>query len=323
VPLGSLAPCLWGLPRAPRPLDTLLRSRLAGSLALSGSLRVLPVLPTGSGDGAGVGRGAPQAFFPEPCSPYPAPLLSLAHRRTRAGVALFAGGYDLPLHLLLLHNLTHQTFASLSSVCWSLALEWQLYLIFPVLVALVARRGIRTVLITTLLIVLLWQGLAAHELGVARTWQPSLAVVYHALPGRVFEFACGMLAALRVARPLPGQRALALKVGGTCLIPALVLVLFFYRLGPLCDPLWGIVFACWLVFLSDRPVSSLLSRALGFLGKRSYSIYLLHMLVMLALPLPSVVSTSPLLTGLLRTVVALCVGLAFFTVAERPFLRRA
>ncbi|MBB6051694.1 acyltransferase family protein [Armatimonas rosea] len=248
--------------------------------------------------------------------------LRFLHQQGRPVSELLGSWYDLPLHLVLLHNLTRQTFASLSSVCWSLALEWQLYLIFPVLVALVARRGIRTVLIATLVIVLLWQGLAARELGVSRTWQPGLAVVYHALPGRVFEFACGMLAALRVARPVRGQRAIALVVGSACLLPALVLVLGFYRLGPLCDPLWGIVFACCLILVGEWRVQSLLGRVLVFLGERSYSIYLLHLLIMLALPLPSAVASSPLLTGLVRTASALLAGLAFFTVAERPFLRR-
>jgi peptidoglycan/LPS O-acetylase OafA/YrhL len=249
--------------------------------------------------------------------------LRFLHQQGRPITELFTGGYDLPLHLLLLHNLTQKTFASLSAVCWSLALEWQLYLIFPVLVALAARRGMRTVLLVTLAIVLLWQGLATAELGVSRTWRPGLAVVYHALPGRVFEFGCGMLAALRVARPVAGQRRLALLIGGACLVPALTLVLFFYRLGPLCDPLWGIVFACALVLLSPLPIRSPVGRVLAYLGERSYSIYLLHLLVMLALPLPAAVASSPLLTGLVRAAAALLTGLAFFAVAERPFLRRS
>jgi peptidoglycan/LPS O-acetylase OafA/YrhL len=230
--------------------------------------------------------------------------------------------YDLPLHLALLQNLRTDTFASLSSVTWSLALEWQLYLVFPALVALAARRGMRTVLLGTLALVLVWQGLAAGRLGVSQSWQPGLAVIYHALPGRIFEFACGMLAALCVARPTPNQRTLALLVGGVCLIPALALVLFYYRLGPLCDPLWGAVFASVLVLLSQRPVQSRLGQALVFLGKRSYSIYLVHLLVMLALPLPGTLADSLLLTGLARVGAALLVGLAFFRIAERPFLRR-
>ena len=244
------------------------------------------------------------------------------HQNGQSLTGLTASWYDLPLHLLLLHNLTATTFASLSSVTWSLALEWQLYLIFPVLVALAARRGFHFLLVATLAIGLLWQGIAACQLGVSRVWLPSLAVVYHALPGRVFEFTCGMLAALLVARPVPGQHRKALLIGGICLVPALTLVLFFYRLGPFCDPLWGVVFASALVALSNTTPRHRLARALVSIGERSYSIYLIHLLVMLALPLPGSLAGSPVLAGLLRSSIALLAGLAFFTVAERPFLQK-
>lgn len=244
------------------------------------------------------------------------------HQNGHPLTELTASWYDLPLHLLLLHNLTATTFASLSSVTWSLALEWQLYLIFPVLVALSARRGFSFVLVATLAIGLLWQGAAACHLGVSRVWLPSLAVIYHALPGRVFEFACGMLAALRVARPVPGQQRRALLIGGICLVPALILVLLYYRLGPLCDPLWGVVFASALVALSNTTPRRRLARVLVYIGERSYSIYLIHLLVMLALPLPGSLTSSPVLVGLLRSSIALLAGFAFFTVAERPFLQK-
>lgn len=229
--------------------------------------------------------------------------------------------WDVPLHLLMLHNLTATTFSSLSSVCWSLALEWQLYLAFPLLVVGAARRGFRFVLGATLVLGLGWQGIAAARLGVSREWLPELAVAYSALPGRVFEFVCGMLAATYVARPVAKQRTMALLVGGLCLIPALVIVLFAYRFGPLCDPLWGTVFACALIALSGTRWQSGPSRVLVYLGVRSYSIYLVHLLAMLALPLPTIVQSHPLLVGSIRIVFSLLIGLGFYQIAEKPFHR--
>ncbi|WP_460946631.1 acyltransferase family protein [Spirosoma daeguense] len=55
------------------------------------------------------------------------------------------GLIDFCLHALLTHNLTHRTFASINPSFWSLALEAQLYLLYPILLILRNKIGIKNV----------------------------------------------------------------------------------------------------------------------------------------------------------------------------------
>jgi peptidoglycan/LPS O-acetylase OafA/YrhL len=53
----------------------------------------------------------------------------------------FSGAVQLLSHLALIHNLDNRTFYGLSPAFWSIAVEVQLYLLYPILVALVSRFG--------------------------------------------------------------------------------------------------------------------------------------------------------------------------------------
>jgi peptidoglycan/LPS O-acetylase OafA/YrhL len=80
---------------------------------------------------------------------YPAYLVSLLlfvailpNTRWPADWATSAGHQvDLLLHLLLIHNALPETIASINGVYWSLAIEFQLYLLFPLLLLMVRRIG--------------------------------------------------------------------------------------------------------------------------------------------------------------------------------------
>jgi peptidoglycan/LPS O-acetylase OafA/YrhL len=80
---------------------------------------------------------------------YPAYLVSLLifvailpNTRWPADWAASAGHQvDLILHLLLIHNALPETIASINGVYWSLAIEFQLYLLFPLLLLIVRRIG--------------------------------------------------------------------------------------------------------------------------------------------------------------------------------------
>lgn len=65
------------------------------------------------------------------------------------------GGKDILLHALLVHNLDEASFFSMNPSYWSLALEAQLYLVYPVLLWMRSRFGMERTLYTLLVISLL------------------------------------------------------------------------------------------------------------------------------------------------------------------------
>lgn len=241
---------------------------------------------------------------------------------------VFTGPLDFVLHLTMLYNLNVHTFGTVNGVLWSLALEWDLYLIFPGLVFLAARYGLRAILIPTFVIAVLWQSWAYSHLGFSWSWTPKIALFYHALPGHAFEFACGMTAAYFVAKPRQGQY----KFAACLVIAALVLgvwyAVFLSRFGPLLDQIWGVVFACVFVLFSQISDGTFIRHRFAalivWIGTISYSLYLVHYsLIMLTLPpvfhLPNTQATGFAL-GLARMPLLLGVAYLFHLAFERPFM---
>jgi peptidoglycan/LPS O-acetylase OafA/YrhL len=268
--------------------------------------------------------------------PYYAALALLAVLETvdlyhRSGAwsahAAFGGKRDVLLHLLMLHNLSVGTVGSVSPAFWSLALECQLYVLFPLLVWAAARRGIKPVLLATLLVALAWQALCWRHIGFTTVWTPRVAVYYDALPGRAFEFVAGMAAALAVVRPRAGQ-ARAAAVLALLALPLALGYAVRSHFGPFYDQLWGVSFAALLVLLCRVPGAAFerhgLLRGLTWLGGISYSVYLIHhpliwMISVHRMHLPG----TPLgyyAAGLLRLPLLILLGSLFHRAFERPFM---
>ena len=241
--------------------------------------------------------------------------------------ASFSGTKDIVLHILMLHNLRSSTLGSINGAFWSLALESQLYLIFPLLVTLAARRGLRAILLVTFAVAVCWQAMAFHHLGFSSEWDPQLTQWYHALPGRAFEFAIGMSAAALVSRPISAklmrQCALVLAI---LIVPAVYYTARISVFGPLLDQMWGIIFGCVLILLHTVPArhfrSNLALRFLTWTGVISYSVYLMHLLIFRYFPIPP--ASDLMLTSMLlvRFIGVLGVGLIFFVLFEQPFIRK-
>ena len=241
----------------------------------------------------------------------------------------FRGAHDLLTHLLMLHNLRPDTFGSVSPAFWSLALECQLYVIFPLVVWLTARAGIKQALVVTLLIAIAWQSMCYFRLGLSMGWTSDYGVLYDALPGRCFEFAAGIAAALLVARPRLGQSQKALVVWLLALVPGLLAVLFVSRFGPLIDQIWAVVFASILVWLASTSNARFeriaLLRSIVWLGTISYSVYLVHQpLIAIISPhkmhLPAT-AVGTILAGFVRLPILVGIGYLFHLLFEKPFIR--
>ncbi|HKP58531.1 MAG TPA: acyltransferase [Polyangiales bacterium] len=254
---------------------------------------------------------------------------------TVVALAAFPSAYSL---LALLQTLLFQgnlpgslNIPPYTSMFWAVGIEFQFYLLFPLLHRFIEREGAR------------W-AIGAIALCIAMRLIASIGgsnardVTYWHLLGRLDQFLIGMLAArvfdrLR-ARPLPWGLLTTAAFGST-----LALVMAFNRAGgwptlalwkvlwPTAEALgWGFVIVSYTAFASRVP--QLISRPLAALGSISYSIYLLHYTFVLFLPRfipvsfgadPNWASQAYVLLIVLPILLPLA-ALSYYVI-ERPFLK--
>lgn len=239
-------------------------------------------------------------------------------------------------HVLMFHNLVPAWKFSIDPAFWSLALEWQLYLVFPLLVWGFRRWGVGRTVLAVLALTLtyrtwayvtyaLWLHDSAHD--------AAGDFVCYALPGRIFEFVLGMLAAVQMARmpEAPARVWMHRYLAGALALglAALAVAHGWSPYSPITDVLWGLAFFCLLMcgagwsavgggWLQWRPLVSL--------GLISYSVYLIHEpLIRRVYPLVQGRHVSPVATLLFSELVLgpLLIGLGwlFFRLVEARFLR--
>ena len=220
--------------------------------------------------------------------------------------------------------------ASPNGALWSIAIEWQIYFVFPIILLLARRSSVVLAVALTAVVVLV-----AHAFA-------GLGGVFDKINGLTPQFlalfALGALAAWlggddraqALRRPLGAVSLLAL--GGFAALALMegsewIVAQFFWM-----DLLFGVGVACMLAVLYAgglTPLARVLASRLAlWLGLFSYSIYLLHDPIVGVLdkyafgplnlaPLPTFGLT--LVLGL-PVIVALCYG--FHLLFEAPFLRQ-
>ena len=215
--------------------------------------------------------------------------------------------FNFAVHAPLLHYTTPLTSASMSvnGALWTLALEAQWYLLLPLIAPRFARRPY---LVAGMLvaIAMAWRWLAAHDLAalvgfhmrLAALWNVPEATIRHflatQLPGYLAHFAFGMLAArawwLWRSRPAPvgaGNVAWLLAAAAGLAFLYVVHIPGSFRFGL---PAWLAVAAALgltMLALVGRGTSAtkalLANRPIVLLGRVSYSAYLYHLPLLLAL----------------------------------------
>jgi peptidoglycan/LPS O-acetylase OafA/YrhL len=204
---------------------------------------------------------------------------------------LAAGGPDAPSqpltagniisHLFMFHNLSPAWVGSINGSFWSLALEWQLYLVFPLLVWGFRRWGAARTVTASLALTLIYRTWvdATHDL--SHLGAPH-SVVY-ALPGRLFEFVLGMMAAVRLAgmREAPCRAWMRRYLAGAMALGLLGLCVthWWSQYSPVTDAIWGLAFFCLVMYGGGWSAAGggwLEWRPLAALGLISYSVYLIH-----------------------------------------------
>ena len=241
------------------------------------------------------------------------------------------------LHLVMLFNLSPDSIAQINGSFWSLALEFQLYLVFPLLLWGCRRVGLPAVVGGTLALALVWQGVVAPRqlpaTGSQEGWTQGLwayqAVWYSAVPGRLFEFTMGMVAAAAVARPRRWH--LAAAAAALVVLPPIGFAVASVRgsFRPGLDQLWGVSAASLIVLSAAIPARVTrwpAMRLIAWLGGISYSVYLLHQpllelsykLLIRPWGVPIPYRLALFLAAGLPALVAL--GWAFHCLVERPFM---
>jgi peptidoglycan/LPS O-acetylase OafA/YrhL len=232
-------------------------------------------------------------------------------------------------HLTMTHNLAPDTTLALNGAFWSLALECQLYITFPLLLEGYRRIGPALTLAGVFCVEISYRILVARHFG---TQGLEAETFPWAVFGRVSEFALGVYAAILVGRSagVPFRRRWQQAFPAlTCLCFA-VGVGAKHRLGmtaPLTDVAWSLGFF-WLL-LAGSVAERSLGRALSWqplvaLGVISYSVYLVHGLIIGSLchwMRPHLSASQMLFFGVVPVLAAaIALSYGFYRLFEKPSL---
>jgi len=188
-------------------------------------------------------------------------------------VAEPATGWDLLTHIFGLQTVFVPTLGAINGSLWSVSLEMQLYLVFPIAVWLWRRWGSVPLLGVATLLAIGWDWL-----GGALTMSGPLEGFlgdHHALPARLVQFVAGMAMARIVVEGRAWTSWPGLVVGG--LAGAAATLVTTLEAPQWLDSLaWGIAGALLIGVFSGPWVSARLLSGLEAFGRRSFSFYLLH-----------------------------------------------
>lgn len=242
-------------------------------------------------------------------------------------------------HLLLVNNVIDS--AKPNGVFWSIAVEWQIYFLFPVLLLACRWLSLRAMLIGTVALVLLTFTVATQQeriaalLGLPAGSLAVLAKLLYLRPHFLALFAFGVAAAhVHVGRAegprLPWGPLGTLLTTVTLALLWLVPAASFEREFIWIDLLTGMATAAVLAGFAQR--RSVVARLLGgpvpvWLGQSSYSLYLIHApileIILFGVLRRLELGANPLFLLALLMIVPVCVLAArgFWRVFELPFMR--
>jgi peptidoglycan/LPS O-acetylase OafA/YrhL len=226
-----------------------------------------------------------------------APLFYVMCAVTTAYVVYRDGAYtmtptEIALNVLFVNNLVPQFAASLVFAGWSVSVEMMFYVIFPLIFLYV--RSIRVAAIL-LAVAIVGEQLARPTLEHFRlplstypnfSWEVNLP---YFLFGIIAFLIYDRLRTTRLAAPdasfgvVLGYHATFLAIAAAIVTPALVYDGWLRAHDRLDMPAWGAFFTVLVAWVALRPIPGFGWKPLQFLGERSYSLYLVHALILAAL----------------------------------------
>lgn len=228
--------------------------------------------------------------------------------------------WDVVAHLTFTHN-WFPDFVHSWGPFWTMALEFQLYVVFGL--AMIAPKSLRLrhYLILGIALWIFWRG--ALPMMISFDEDNTFTLLF-SVPGRILDFAAGVFIAKRVgvvgSRLIPGRYLIPAGIAcAICLTAALKLPKLSFT-GDLLQ-IAGVTMLLALAVSANNALSQLLgSKPLVSLGEATYSIYVVHQSILKALvpalaallPWPDYVAAAPTVP------ICLAMGLILFRIAERP-----
>jgi len=181
---------------------------------------------------------------------------------------------DFFYHIFLIHNLDEQTISGINSSFWSLALEVQLYLIYPLFLYMRKKFGMRNavIVVAALSITLSLLRVAFNiETLVYQTFVLRLWIVW-------------VMGALLAEKYMRKQRLINLNGHHLILLLLFLISLSFTILykyfSAFYFSIFYVLFIDWFINVKRRPANNIITQKLYafivFLGFCSYSLYLIH-----------------------------------------------
>jgi peptidoglycan/LPS O-acetylase OafA/YrhL len=204
---------------------------------------------------------------------------------------------------------------------WSLAVEEQFYIVFPLLMALAARFARRRVLHLIVAVCLVSFALSVHAIATARE-----QTAFYLLQSRAWELGLGAVLALTNI-PVPRRRAV-IEVIALLAAAAILAPVFLY--GPetpfpglaALPPVLGTAVLIWLNRDTGNAVKSVLGlRPIVFVGLISYSVYVWHWPIIVFDKM--LFGPPTILRALILIAASLAAGAASWWWVERPFRNSA
>lgn len=274
---------------------------------------------------------------------YPAYLVAIFGTAIALNIGAYIPGLDLGaklgiptvrdvfMHVTMLHGFDEQSFYSIASVFWSLTLEFQLYLAYPLFLKLFERFGVTRSLVAITLASLAWRTFAIYGLdngliSVAATGPyTAMGSVLARMPEWLLGAGVAHLFVTGKLKEISSSKAIG---GFALLFAAGILSTFSRALWIVTDPLFGLAFSMLAIAFIRREhsfaSSTGLAQKLVRVGVISYSLYLFHLQLFWLIapfvdPIPSLEARTLLRLLWLGVCVILCAQL--FKFVEKPFLR--
>jgi peptidoglycan/LPS O-acetylase OafA/YrhL len=211
-------------------------------------------------------------------------ILSFIYQPTKIDIETSEGSFQFFSHLFLVHNFSKDSFFGINPVFWSIAVEMQLYCIYPLLLIIRKHLGIAK----TVLAIFIFQyfygqlgwdlDLQINELG--KSWQNPFMESLQIFRQMPFNFWFTWAAGAYLAEHIYVKDKKILNLS----LPYKLLFLSLYVLGSLYKPVSALGhYSSIVLFVSlledyifDRQNLNSLERAIANIGLCSYSVYLFH-----------------------------------------------